>query len=106
MANEQNLRSIGDLTTKEQREITSKGGKASVEARRKRKTLREELLLLLETNNYNEKISLAMIKKALKGDTKAFNTIRDTIGEKPVEKLEVEQEKPFEISIKVIKNGS
>ena len=47
-----------------------------------------------------------MIKEALKGDTKAFNTIRDTIGEKPVEEVKVEQEKPFEISIKVIKNGS
>lgn len=41
MANEQNLRPYGSLSEKEQRELTSKGGKASVEARRKKKTLRE-----------------------------------------------------------------
>lgn len=104
MANEQNLRPV--RTKKEARERGRNGGIKSGESRKRRKTLREELLLLLETNNYNEKISLAMIKEALKGDTKAFNTIRDTIGEKPVEEVKVEQEKPFEISIKVIKNGS
>lgn len=99
MANEQNLRPV--RTKKEARERGRNGGIKSGESRKKRKTLREELLLLLETNNYNEKISLAMIKEALKGDTKAFNTIRDTIGEKPVEKVEVEQEKPFEVNITV-----
>lgn len=41
MANEQNLRPYSSLSEKEQRELTSKGGKASVEARRKKKTLRE-----------------------------------------------------------------
>lgn len=41
MANEQNLRPYSSLSEKEQRELTSKGGKASVEARRRKKTLRE-----------------------------------------------------------------
>ena len=36
-----NLRSIGDLSTEEQRAIQSAGGRASVEARRKKKELRE-----------------------------------------------------------------
>ena len=32
-------------------------------------------------------ISVALIQKALQGDTKAFEIIRDTIGEKPAEKV-------------------
>ena len=100
MANEQNLK---PLSTSKAREIGSKGGKASAEARKKRKTLKEELLLLLETENYNERISLAMIKQALNGNIKAFNTIRDTIGEKPKNKLEIDQDKPFEVNITIKK---
>ncbi len=81
--NESNLRVP---TSEEAREIGRKGGIASGKARRERKTLREELLLLLEKGDTQEKISLAMIKEALDGNTKAFEVIRDTIGEKPVDK--------------------
>lgn len=103
MANEQNLIKNEDLTPEQRRKNASKAGKASAEARKKRKTLKEELLLLLETENYNERISLAMIKQALNGSTKAFNTIRDTIGEKPKDKLEIDQDKPFEVNITIKK---
>ena len=103
MANEKNLRSIGSLTTNEQRIITSKGGKASAKKRAERKALKEELLLLLGSNDYNRKISLALIKEALNGNVKAFNTIRDTIGEKPKDNFEIGQDKPFEVNIKIIK---
>ena len=85
MPNEENLKR---LTSKEAREIGSKGGKRSGEVRRERKTLREELLLLLSTGNTQEKISLALLQKALNGDTKAYEIIRDTVGEKPTEKIE------------------
>ncbi len=81
--NESNLRVP---TSEEAREIGRKGGIASGKARRERKTLREELLLLLEKGDTQEKISLAMIKEALDGNTKAFEVIRDTIGEKPIDK--------------------
>ena len=37
-----------------------------------------------------EAITLAMIKKASTGDVSAFLAIRDTIGEKPTEKQEVD----------------
>ena len=37
-----------------------------------------------------EKISLALIEEAIKGNVKAFEVIRDTIGEKPVTKQEIE----------------
>lgn len=103
MANEQNLIKNEDLTPEQRRKNASKAGKASAEARRKRKTLREELLALLEQGDTQNKMSLAMIEKALKGDTKAFEVIRDTIGEKPKDKLEVEQDKPFEVNITVKK---
>lgn len=100
MANEQNLK---PLTTDKAREIGRKGGIKSGETRRKRKTLREELLALLATGNNQNKMSLAMIEKALKGDTKAFEVIRDTIGEKPKEELDIGQDKPFEVNINIRK---
>lgn len=75
-------------TPEEQLEIAKQGGIASGESRRRKKTLKDELITLLETNDNNKKISVALLKKALKGDIQAFTTIRDTIGEKPVDKVE------------------
>ena len=98
MANEQNLKPpINKRSTSEQREIRSKGGKKSGEVRRAKKTMKEMLDYLLTkeiTNKSGEKattqeaISLALIKQALNGNVKAFALIRDTIGEKPTEKIE------------------
>lgn len=80
-----------------------KGAIKSAETKRARKTLRAELELLLEshakdpkTGDQSEKtiqeaITLALITKALKGDTKAFEIIRDTIGEKPAERINLGQ---------------
>lgn len=87
MANEENLRVP---SSEEAREYGRKGGIASGEARRKRKTLKEELLLLLEKGDTQERISLALLQKAMNGDTKAFEVLRDTVGEKPVDKVEAD----------------
>ena len=103
MANENNLKPLNKRTKSEQREIAKKGGIKSGESRRKRKTLREELITLLETEDYNKKISLAMIKEAESGNTKAFEVIRDSIGEKVKESLELIQDKPFEVNINIKK---
>ena len=103
MANEKNLIPQNRRTKSERREIAIKGGKASGEARRKRKTLKEELLALLETEEYNKKISLAMIHEAEMGNVKAFLAVRDTIEENPKDKVEVSQDKPFEVNISVKK---
>ena len=89
MANEQNLISLADRTTSEKREIAKKGGKASGEARRKRRTLKEELLLMLEDPEIQKKLTAAMIEKGLDGDIRAFEVIRDTIGEKPKDILDI-----------------
>lgn len=86
-------------TGSEQVEIARLGGFASGEAKRKRKTIREELEFLLEKKLKNNKgkdistreaISTAMIGQAIKGNVKAFIAIRDTIGEKPTEKTQTE----------------
>jgi succinyl-CoA synthetase beta subunit len=86
MANEQNLKPV--RTTSEARKRGKAGGIRSGQVRAERKTLKEELLLLLSQGNTQEKISLALIQKALNGDTKAFEVIRDSIGEKQVEKIQ------------------
>ena len=109
MANEQNLiPQAHTLTVEEQ----SKGGKASVEARRRKKDMKERLEILLsmpitkgkeadvekikgfgELKGKNitveDAILVAMIQKALKGDVSASNFIRDTSGQKVAEKVEI-----------------
>ena len=60
----------------------------------------QELTWLLEENNNQQNITLALIKQALEGNTKAFEVIRDTVGEKPVDKLEAEINNDINIVIK------
>lgn len=95
MANNKNLIPLTQRTTSEQREIAKMGGIKSGEKRRARKQLKEELLLLLETNNNQELISIALIEKAKGGDVRAFEMIRDTIGEKPLDRQEVQNKTPI-----------
>ena len=87
--NEQNLKPCEYKLSQEE---AKKGGKASVEARRRRKTLKEELLLMLSDEAVQKSITVALINEAINGNNAgsvrgAFETIRDTIGEKPVEKV-------------------
>ena len=85
-----NLQPLNTKTKEEQKMITSKGGKASGAARRKRKLLKELLETALQGKNedgitYDEAITKSLIETALRGDTKAYEVIRDTLGEKPVD---------------------
>lgn len=100
MANEQNLLKAEEMTSEELRERARKGGIASAKARQARKSLKEELLLLLSQGNTQEKISLSLIQQAMEGNVKAYETIRDTVGEKPVDKLEAKVEETV-INIKL-----
>ena len=90
MANEQNLK---PLSSKKAREIGRKGGIASGEAKRKRKAFKEALLLALEIEQDGKTIQdigiESLLGKYKSGDLKAFEIVRDTIGEKPTEKQEV-----------------
>lgn len=94
--NDENLIPLNQRTKSEQRAITSAGGKASGEARRRRKTLKEELLLMLEDEEIQRSVAAALIKEAIEGNASksvrgAFETIRDTIGERPADKVETTQ---------------
>lgn len=95
MANSGNLKPNSERTPSERRKNAQKAGIKSGEKRRERKKLRELLEIALqlqneETGEQNDfAIIAALIKKAVNGDTKAFELIRDTIGEKPTDKQEV-----------------
>lgn len=101
--NTQNLIPLNKRSKEAQREIQEKGRKAFKAKIEARKTLREELLALLSLDNRQEKISIALLEKAMAGDTKAFEVIRDSIGEKPTEKQEIDNTGTLDVNIKVIK---
>lgn len=88
MANEQNLIPLSERTPEERKEIARKGAEATNKLLRERKTLAEELLLILSQGDTQQRISTALVEKCLKGDIRAFETLRDTIGEKCPEKTE------------------
>lgn len=97
MANEQNLVK-GDVAHKLTAEEQSMGGKRSAEVRREKRDLRKALEILMEqeitdkkgnTKTGTEAMALAVFQKALKGDTKAWEIVRDTVGQKPIEKVQV-----------------
>lgn len=112
MPNIENLRPFtSDQSREEATKNGAKGGIASGEARRRKKTLKEQMEMLLalpvqdeqtkafieslgieseEVNNALA-ITLSMYQEALKGNTKAFELIRDTIGEKPTDRLQIEE---------------
>ena len=80
------------------REEQKAGGRASVIARRKKKDFREACLALLETEMTDNEGNLvtgydvvvsSLFTQAKAGNVKAFEALRDTAGQKPVEKLVV-----------------
>ena len=105
MANTQNLRPIkkGELSKEEAKKRGSKGGKKSAEVRKARKTFSEDLVASLSDGDTQKKVLDALLIQCKKGNVRAFEILRDTIGEKPTDKLDIESEKPFEITIKVVK---
>lgn len=111
MANEQNLIPFNERTPEERREIAQKGAEATNRIKKEKKSMREQLELLLSLPIKNEKIKaqlkelgieenqmnnqmallIAQYQKGLKGDTQAFNTLRDTSGQAITNKVEIEQ---------------
>lgn len=101
-----NLVANSERTPEQLREQTRKAGIASGESRRKRKTFRESLLTILSMSvddpdmyeklkalgldpTFQTAIDLAQIRQAQKGDTDASRFVRDTVGEKPRDELEI-----------------
>lgn len=107
------LSDIRDLSPEQRREFASKGGKASGEARRLKGTFRsiaKEVLTLSAPRKVKSRIAkifpditkdteidnkaaiiYSQLAKALAGDTRAFEVIRDTAGEKPVDIHKLEE---------------
>ena len=121
MANAENLIPNSERSPSELRAQTRKGGIASGKARREKKLFREtlETLLSMPMNNgkemavddiksfaaikgqnisVQEAILIGQIQKAMKGDTRAAEYVRDTIGQKPqdIVNLEAKVSDPFE----------
>ena len=123
--NEDNLIPVSSRTSEELREMTRKGGLASVKARREKKKLREmvEIFGSLKVDKKNSRLMedlgideeyhtrfmqgvVSLFSKANKGDVAAFNAIRDIIGEKPVDETKVTGSVQTDISIEFIDSGS
>lgn len=88
----QNLTPFNKMSPEKAKEIRDKGNKTYIENCKKRRELKEELLLLLQDEETQKKLSVALINRAMTFDNvgnKAFEIIRDTIGEKPTDKQEV-----------------
>ena len=108
VANEENLIPINKRTKKEQREISSKGGKASGAARRRKRDLKSAMKMLLDLpaeseatkrglkslgvaeEDYTNRVALVSraFATAMSGNVRAMEFIADISGETPRQKLE------------------
>lgn len=117
MANEQNLIKNEDLTPSQRRKNASKAGKASAKKRQQNKTFKEIISKFLDGQVSDERLKQQMIefgfadkevsnkscavfalwREAIQGNTKAFELLRDTIGEKPQDQVNItgEVNNPF-----------
>ena len=114
-----NLIPFNERTEEEQKKIASKGEKASGVARRARKTLREnmELLLSLPVNTKYQKalatlgvnkenadnamlVTAALFKSAISGDVSAIKELRNLVGEDLQQYNTVLEDDPITKSLK------
>lgn len=110
MANEQNLRPGEHKLTQEEQK---KGGIASGKARAEKRDLRKALEMLLEqtftdkkgnTKTGTQAVTERLFAEVMKGNVKAFEVLRDTVGQKPVEKVEqVNIDMEYEQSVEYVK---
>ena len=82
------------MTPERRHEMAKKGAIAAAAAKKRKKGLREALMRLMEEEGVQERLAEALVREATEGSrpgsaVKAFEVIRDTIGEKPGK-----QEKP------------
>ncbi len=116
------LSDFRDLPAEKQKAIAAAAGKKSGEARRMKKTFRNIAKSILDLqapeevaakvkkffpglpeNEIDNRAAMicAQLARALEGDSKAFEVIRDTAGEKPTDRIELKNvnEEPFEIKV-------
>lgn len=88
MANEQNLKPV--RTKEEARERGRNGGIASGKARKENKLIKDRILERMGETDWDLMID-KLIERATE-DTKSFEVLRDTIGQKPKDTVAVENE--------------
>lgn len=115
MAGRKNLVTFNDMTEERQRALASKGGLASARAAQKRRTFKDIFQTILKSEfpqgdnvgevaskiketfpaieTMDEAMAFAMMFRAANGDTKAFEIVRDTIGEKPQDNVKMTVDK-------------
>ena len=86
MANEQNLLPGG--SHKFTLEEASRGGRKSAEVRRENKLIKDRILERMGESDWDTMID-NLIARASE-DTKSFEVLRDTIGQKPKDSVEVQ----------------
>ena len=100
MANPENLMTPQELNARltpgERKANAKKAGKASAKKRAERKQFRELLELALSQPNIDNPdvdnwtvATAALLQKAMGGDVRAWEVMRDTLGQKPVEETRV-----------------
>lgn len=89
MANEQNLKPIrkGELTKEEAKKRGSNGGKRSVEVRAEKKLIKDRILERMGESDWDAYID-GIIDRAKESRADA-EFLRDTIGQKPIDKVAV-----------------
>lgn len=89
MANEQNLKPIrkGDLSNEELKKRQSNGGKKSAQARAEKKLIKDRILERMQAKDWDEYID-GIIARAKESKADA-EFLRDTIGERPSDKVEL-----------------
>ena len=110
MANYENIKDANSKRTpSERQEIARIAGKASGKARRRKAKMRETMEWLLTMraeipglsdvlradggeSTYEELISMAMIEQAMQGNVKAYNAIKDTVGQTSKSEVDLEEQ--------------
>lgn len=95
--NTENLKghSFADMDPERLKMLGRMGQKAKTEKEKKKKLLAEVLLDHMDMvaddkgNTVREKGVQSLLVKFMDGDVKAFEVVRDTVGEKPVERVEL-----------------
>ena len=107
MVTEKQKENLKRCSPQEAREYGKKGGKKRAENIKKRKCLKEELLALLSIEQQNGKTiqenwAIALAKNLLRGDVRTSVFVRDTIGEKPTELVELDGKGLTGIKVKFV----
>jgi Tfp pilus assembly protein PilO len=106
---QEDLIPFNELTQEEHKKIATKGGQASVQARKQKKQVKDVLKALLELKpsekdiskikkdypnvdfkTIEEVLNFAMLNQARIGNVQAYNAIYDRVEGKPVQKAEIE----------------